>query len=637
MKINFYLFFLIVSFSFAQTKEQRKFIIRNSNTETLKQLAAQFDSEFLKRKERISEYLLKNPEAVVSFYKDSVLKEIYDVLPNGEILYNQTLNAGSARTSKATTLYSGGSLGLNIQGQGMVAYVWDGGTSSTTHNEFVNDKVSNADGAPPIVHATHVMGTIVAKGVNSNLKGIAFEASGVSYKWDNDLAEMSAEAADGMLVSNHSYGPGGSPTYLFGAYESDSRSFDNISFSAPFYLAFAAAGNDRNDNADPQIGPYLAQKQGYNLIKGMANAKNIVTVGAVSQVSNYINSESVVMSSFSSWGPSDDGRIKPDLVTKGVSVRSTIYKLDAQGIIDNAALASQQGTSMASPGVAGVALLLQQYYSSLNTVFMRAATLKGLMLHTASEAGVYDGPDYEYGWGLVNAEQAASVIKSKAQGNALLSELQLSNNQTYTTTLAANGTSPLMVSISWTDPSGTANNSVIDPTNLNLINDLDLRITKDGETFYPWTLDPADPTYPALRNADNFRDNFEKIQIDNPSGVYTITVSHKGTLTRTNSVQRFSLIASSNSNMTLSNTEFNLNDNNVFLYPNPANDILNYSFSKDVSLKSVVVTDVSGKRIFSNSSDLSANQINVSDLSSGIYFVTFSAEQGSFTKKFVKN
>ena len=72
---------LFVSFSFAQTKDQRKDIIKNSNTEILNQLSTQFHLEFLERKERIKEYLLNNPQVVSRFYKNGVLKEIYDVSP----------------------------------------------------------------------------------------------------------------------------------------------------------------------------------------------------------------------------------------------------------------------------------------------------------------------------------------------------------------------------------------------------------------------------------------------------------------------------------------------------------------------------------------------------------------------------
>ncbi len=40
---------------------------------------------------------------------------------------------------------------------------------------------------------------------------------------------------------------------------------------------------------------------------------------------------------------------------------------------------------------------LQEYYYRLHNVFMRSATLKGILIHTADEAGPADGPDYQFG------------------------------------------------------------------------------------------------------------------------------------------------------------------------------------------------------------------------------------------------
>ena len=74
------------------------------------------------------------------------------------------------------------------------------------------------------------------------------------------------------------------------------------------------------------------------------------------------------------------------------------------------------GTSMATPAITGSSMLLQQYYSQLHNTFMRSATLKGLLIHTADEAGPYPGPDYMYGWGLVDIAKAAAVITSVWNG-----------------------------------------------------------------------------------------------------------------------------------------------------------------------------------------------------------------------------
>ena len=583
-----------------------------------------FQAEYIKRQERINDYLLKNPQASRVIKDEFSKKEIYDVV-NGDVSYYVTSNAGSSVTIRTNRLYSGGSLGLNVQGQGMKAFVWDGGGARTTHVEFPNNKVNIIDGAALDDHATHVTGTIVAQGLTANLKGIAFDASADSYDWNNDYGEMAIEAASGMLVSNHSYWIGQNARWNFGAYDSRARSFDQIAFNAPFYLAVTAAGNDRNDSADPLIGPYLNQKFGYNLIRGMQNGKNFLTVGAVSQVSNYTGPDSVVMSSFSSWGPTDDGRIKPEIVAKGVSVRSTLVSSDtASGL--------KSGTSMASPAVTGAVVLMQQHYHNIFNNYMRAATVKGLLLHTADEAGIYDGPDYEYGWGLLNAEKAANVITGKNVGSTIIDELTLNNSQTYTRSITVNGTEPLMVSISWTDRPGTANNGVEDPTDLNLVNDLDVRVIKtDNTTYFPWTLDPANTFNAPLRTQDNFRDNYEKVQVDNPGGTYNIVVTHKGTLT--GGSQNFSLIVSGP--QVLSTKETAKIDDAISIYPNPVANSLSFAVSNSIVLSDVSIYDVTGKQVLS-SKDLSSNSIDVSRLQSGVYFAKFASEDKTVTKKFIK-
>ncbi|MBC8645412.1 hypothetical protein H9W95_19425 [Flavobacterium lindanitolerans] len=101
-----------------------------------------------------------------------------------------------------------------------------------------------------------------------------------------------------MLVSNHSYWIGQNARWVFGAYDNRARQFDLIAFSAPYYLAVTAAGNDRNDVNDPLVGPQLNEKFGYDLIRGMQTGKNFLTVGAVNQVTNYTGPDSVVMSAF---------------------------------------------------------------------------------------------------------------------------------------------------------------------------------------------------------------------------------------------------------------------------------------------------------------------------------------------------
>ncbi|MFN4363316.1 S8 family serine peptidase [Chryseobacterium hispalense] len=635
MKDRKILLFTTVSLFFmthGQTIEERKKIEAYSNTTANSILKQKLNAEKIQRNLRLTRFLSQHPEFSRKVnLPNSGIRELIDILPNGERIYAQTDNSGASITARASKLYSGGGLGLNIQGQNMIAGVWDGGSARTTHQEFIvagSSKLTNMDGAGYIDHATHVTGTICAQGILSTVKGIAFNASVLNYDWNDDLTEILSQASTGLLTSNHSYGFGAlNNIWFYGAYDSRAQSFDEICYNNPYYLPVVSAGNSRNDTTSPGS-VQISNKGGYDLIFGHGNAKNVMTVAAVNEVPNYVDESTVTMSSFSSWGPSDDGRIKPDISTKGVSVRSTLST-------SNTATGLLSGTSMASPGITGVVLLLQQYYNQLYSNYMRSATVKGLILHTADEAGYWPGPDYEYGWGLVNAEKAAIAIRDKnsiTSTKSIIDELSLNNGATYTKTITASGTAPLRISISWTDPQSSFTNSgTVDPTTKYLVNDLDIKITKDGITYYPWKMQGMSAPFDTATNTGtNDVDNFERIDINNPSGTYTITVTHKGTLS--GGSQNFSLIATAGSLSTLSVGEILQKEMTEF-YPNPAKDYI-YINENESNLK-VTVYDISGK-IALNSSFVN-NRLNISSLVKGNYFATYLTKKGikkSF--KFIK-
>ena len=333
------------------------------------------------------------------------------------------------------------------------------------------------------------------------------------------------------------------------------------------------------------------------------------------------------MSTFSNYGPTDDGRIKPDIAAQGVGVSS------CTGLSDTS-YATYQGTSMATPAITGMILLLQQHYNNLNpTNYMKAATVRGLICHSAREAGLYPGPDYEFGWGLANTEAAANIISNR-NVSSVLEENTLLNTGTFTKQVSIATAQTLSVSIAWTDPVGIQNSSTdIDNRSPRLINNLDLKILKDGVTYYPWKLNAIDPLAEATNNSDNNVDNIEKIEILNATpGVYTIQVNHKGTLQ--GGSQEFSLIANGSSGISLNTSDYQY-DNSIFVYPNPANTILNFQVKNDIIIDSVSVTDISGKQIFKSTNTID-NTIDVSNLSSGVYFITFTSENNSVTKKFIK-
>jgi hypothetical protein len=192
---------------------------------------------------------------------------------------------------------------------------------------------------------------------------------------------------------------------------------------------------------------------------------------------------------------------------------------------------------MAAPNVAGSLLLLQQHYFNVNGMFMRSSTLRGLACHTAFEAGNNPGPDYEFGWGLMNAQAAAEAITNNG-GNSLIEEVVLNNGETYSIQVYAADIVDLHASITWTDPAGDFPGSGLNDPTPALVNDLDLRISKDSMVYFPWKLDVENPEDGATRG-DNLVDNIEKVEIENSMGLYTITVRHKGNL---EGPQTFSLV-----------------------------------------------------------------------------------------------
>ncbi len=490
-----------------------------------------------------------------------------------------------AITVNTNKVWPGGGLGFNLTGASDIMTnkigIWDEGVPRPTHVEF-NGKVVEKDNATKNVdHSTHVAGIMFSKGVNALAKGMAYGVKGAySYDWFDDESEMAAAAANGLLVSNHSYGNiagwdynsdssrweyngkwNEKEDYKFGYYDDGAQANDSIAYNAPNYLIVKSAGNARSTTG-PKVGEAywrrdekgkwynagnrpdsLSSNNSYETLPMDVNAKNILTVGAVAAIaSGYAKKEDAIMTSFSSWGPTDDGRIKPDIVTDGLSVYSAIA-------ITDSTYGYSSGTSMASPGAAGSLFLLQELSQQIvPNKFMRSATIKGLAIHTANEAGLFPGPDYKFGWGLLNIGEAATVLSSALTNNNssssvdLVYENVLQNKASYSVSVTASGNKPLKATLSWTDIKGDIETSLNDTTH-RLVNDLDLKITKDSITYYPWKLNPKIPDNPASREI-NWVDNVEKVEIDSTlvGTSYTITVNHKNNLVR--GQQAYSLIVS---------------------------------------------------------------------------------------------
>ncbi|KIX21113.1 hypothetical protein SY27_10125 [Flavobacterium sp. 316] len=551
-----------MSNSFGQTEMERKQITNEYNVQQITKMSNSFLEKEKANKKAAIEFAKSNNIPIYVNLKDGGYAELQRVDADGSLIYYSTFNVAAAKSTRANHLHSGGSLGLNLNGQNMIAYVWDGGHARVTHQEYDgaggSNRVSVEDAASEggtqlNFHAAHVTGTIAASGVVANAKGMAPQSRVRGYMWNNDLSEATSAAANGMLISNHSYGFRSDlvPDYYFGAYINDSRDWDNLMYNAPNYLMVVAAGNDGGTNYNSQ--PLNSSFPQYDKLTGHSTSKNNLVV-ANAQDANIDSSGNLISVSInggSSQGPTDDLRIKPDITGNGTSVYSTYQNSDT-------AYQSISGTSMASPNVAGTLLLLQQHYNNINGSFMRSATLKGVAMHTADDAGS-NGPDAIYGWGLLNAKRAAQAI-SQNGNQSIVSQRTLQPGQSYSVTVNSDGINDLLASISWTDPAGTATTATNSST-AKLVNDLDIRITKSGTTYFPWRLTGVNTN----GLGDNVKDNFERIDVSNASGQYTITVTHKGSSLSGGS-QNYTLIVTGITNTSTvcnATTPLNLNNSNT--------------------------------------------------------------------------
>ena len=552
------------------------------------EIAAQSDIALATRKaelQALSKNLQKrdeNDRRQVQEFARRVGIPIRRELPNGRVLELQriapgigpifyiTNNTDAADTVSTDEVRPGGSAGLNLDGSGMTVAEWDGGAVYEDHWDFIG-RLTQVDGAMEVSnHSTHVAGTLIGSGAGllAESRGMAYAAHLDAYDWNSDTAEMAAAASAGLLVSNHSYGIAAGWLYMagpepdtwwwiggaepsdvedpyFGYYDSETQLWDQIAFNAPYYLIVKAAGNDRQD-----IGPIPGEEYtiidqngefvsistlprnvdcapaGYDCLPTNSVAKNVLTVGAVDDLiggySIFSGPSSVQMAGFSGWGPTDDGRIKPDLVGNGM------FLLSAWG--DEPYYAAAAGTSMSTPNVSGSLLLLQEHYENINGAdnFMRAASLKALAIHTADEAGSANGPDYAFGWGLLNTKSAAQVISDEGGAHRIIEGNLLDSAVDAVEISVTNANAVLVATLVWTDPPGTPVPLALDAPDSMLVNDLDLRIKKGPATYLPWILNPAVPAA-AATTGDNFRDNVEQVVASGGgTGSYFVEVSHKG-------------------------------------------------------------------------------------------------------------
>ena len=639
-QITFFLSFIIAINAYSQTS-------------TLKQ---RVDNEELSREKKINTYIAQNnvQKRIVYNKKTYVMYDIVDNKP----IYRTLDNEVGALVTKANHLQVGGSLELDLQGTGITVGVFDGGPVQSTHVEFQNSddtgtRITNYDSiniegtTDDDDHATHVSGTIGAIGDNEQAKGMATDVSIITYNFNGDSGKMIGVQDNTELdvfLSNHSYGipvnQGGGTTldpWYMGAYNGGAATVDAIARDYPYYLMVYSAGNSGTVNYEGGL------YSGYDKLTGDKNAKNnLVVANANAQVNAFTGEVlSIAMNGGSSQGPTDDLRIKPDITGYGSGVLSPISG-DTYGVYT--------GTSMSAPNVTGTLILIQEHYKNVNEDIMKSATLKALVCHTAEDDQITIGPDPKYGWGVLDAKKSAELITDDSNGDALISELTLENEGTFEMDFSISSGQKLVATIVWTDAPGAAvsgSEYLNDPTP-KLVNDLDIRLVKDGTTYFPWSL-VYDSTsgFSNTNTVDNFVDNVEKIEIETPEpGNYTLIVTHKGTLEGDNPFeggdQDFSLVISgANFQSSLGISSFE-DANNLMIWPNPANDILNYSFISSTDSNAIInLYDSQGRIVYKKTKKSIINNvtenIDISNLSSGFYILSIRHGKSIIRKKIIKN
>lgn len=405
-----------------------------------------------------------------------------------------------------------------LDGSGVLVGHWDGGSVSSGHADF-QQRVTNLENQGVSDHATHTAGTILGAGVrDSAARGFAPGATMIAYDFYGDPGgeRRAAKHEHYHEHDNHSWG---STSASYGGYDEGAREFDFDSRDV-FLIGLKAAGNEGQNS---QV---VDNNYGFDSLPPDSTSKNVLIVCAVDDDGD--------LAGFSSRGPTNDGRMKPDICANGVNLYSTL---------PGGQFGNMSGTSMATPSMTGMVTLLAQLHKREAGHRWTPDYLQVLMIHTATDV-FHTGPDYRFGWGIANAKAAADLILADvaAPGQRLVrGAVRAGETAEYSLDVPA-GSPELKVTMAWLDAflNGTAERR--------LLNDIDLElVAPSGATKYPWTLDASSPFADAVRTKKNDLDNVEQVLVDQPeAGTWKIRVTGAGITDPDLDVQGFVLATSHN-------------------------------------------------------------------------------------------
>jgi Subtilase family len=386
--------------------------------------------------------------------------------------------------------------GKNLNGKGVTVGIGDNADIST-HIDF-SGRLINRSPWLPDVHGTHTAGTTGGAGIiNVKYQGMAPRATLINQLFSDIILNTPAYITDyDMVLTNNSYHSSQEGCPGTGDYDALSNYADKQLVNNPQLLHVFASGNDGANTCSPYPAQFATVKSGWQV------AKNVLTVGAI-QANNYL------VAGFSSRGPVKDGRIKPEIMSSGVSVQST-YPNNSYG--------NGTGTSMACPGVTGSLALLYERYRQLHSgADPKGALIKAIACNTAEDLG-NAGPDYSYGFGLINARRGVESIDSNRY---FINSIPNAVTGTHNITIPAN-TRRVKIMLYWADPAAVTSAGAA------LVNDLDLVVLEPSFTLHrPLVLNTAAASVNnlAAEGADHLN-NIEQVTIENPAaGVYTASVN----------------------------------------------------------------------------------------------------------------
>ncbi len=420
-----------------------------------------------------------------------------------------------------------------LDGSGVSVMVFDSGTADASHPDF-GGRLTPRDLAIAVDHSTHVAGTIGGDGSASGglhrgmapgvtLESFGFEPNFTDIILFSNPGDIERDYRDGLalgvVVANNSLGTNTCanlfPCEISGDYGVTANLLDTIvsgGLGRPLTTLFAA-GNERNNIGECGTGHCcrcidqgVHTPEGYRSIAPPAGAKNTIAVGAV-------NSDDDSPTFFSSWGPTDDGRIKPDISAPGCQI-------DGDGGVTSTVIGGGYdtfcGTSMATPTATGViALLLQDFRAQFpERDDPQPASVKALLVQNAVDVGPV-GPDYQTGYGSI---RAVDTIEFMRTGSFAESKVEQAGTSGFVIEVAGEG--EFKVTLAWDDVPATPN--VVNA----LVNDIDLVvIDPNGVRHYPWTLDPSAPDALAVRNIGDSINNIEQVEVNFPiAGLWTVRV-----------------------------------------------------------------------------------------------------------------